>query len=200
MRFFHGPYAFLKNLMMSWTALKLVKVCHAVFTAVTATWMAWPVVLAAFATACPAAESVFAVVCAAFLQTETASFKGCSVGCWGWSLEGVIWLLLSITSLLTDPLETISGKQGRVPAPEIKMLVLSEVAWIADFCVYSFEPWWPERADGAQALLSSSFARGRYVPPAIGCLVSFTYEGAQAWRSGEKIGIVASFNKIAPYN
>ena len=36
--------------------------------------------------------------------------------------------LLSISALLTDPLETISGKQGRVPAPEIKMLVLSEVA------------------------------------------------------------------------
>ena len=28
-------------------------------------------------------------------------------------------------------------------------------------------------------LLSSSFARGRYVPPVIGCLVSFAYEGAQ---------------------
>ena len=35
---------------------------------------------------------------------------------------------LSISALLTDPLEAISGKQGRVPAPEIKMLVLSEMA------------------------------------------------------------------------
>mgnify|MGYP003044547964 CR=1 FL=1 len=38
----------------------------------------------------------------------------------------------------------------------------------------------PELGDENYVLLSSLSARGRYVPPAIGCLVSFTYEGAQA--------------------
>ena len=42
----------------------------------------------------------------------------------------------------------------------MKTLVLSEAARIADFCVYSFEPWRLERVDGVQAVLSSSFARG----------------------------------------
>lgn len=81
MRFFQSAYTFLKNLMMSCTALKLIKVCHAFFTAVTAVRMAWPVVLAAFATAGPVVDSAFVVVRAACLQTSKACIRGCSSVC-----------------------------------------------------------------------------------------------------------------------
>ena len=55
--------------------MKLTKVCHAVFTAVTAVRMAWPVALTAFATACPVADSAFAVVCA-ILPVSVMMFIG----------------------------------------------------------------------------------------------------------------------------
>ena len=49
MRFFHRPCAFWKNLMMSWTTLNLVKVCHALCTVVAAVRAARAVAWAALA-------------------------------------------------------------------------------------------------------------------------------------------------------
>ncbi|VUX35088.1 Uncharacterised protein [Bifidobacterium pseudocatenulatum] len=75
MRFFHRACAFEKNLMMSWMALESTKVYQAFFIVPVAEWTVRPAFWTVSAIVWPAAKSVLAAVCAAFLQALTAWFE-----------------------------------------------------------------------------------------------------------------------------